>query len=485
MHKDYTSALVWFRRDLRATDHAALYQALKAADRVHCAFVFDSTILLGLPRRDRRLEFIRDSVEELQGALEALGGPGTGLITVHGAAAEEIPALARQLGVQAVFANHDYEEPALARDLAVRERLAADGIALHTSKDQVVFEREEVLTQAGKPYSVFTPYSRAWLAKLDAFYLKPYPVKRYASALAPRPPEFARPVPSLEELGFETTNLRACGFAPGASGAEALLRSFGERVDRYDTLRDLPASDATSHLSVHLRFGTVSIRRLAALAWQRKGTGAQTWLKELVWRDFYFQVLANFPQVNEGRSFKREYDGIAWEQGAEAEALFAAWCEGRTGYPLVDAAMAQINETGFMHNRLRMVTASFLCKDLGIDWRRGERYFAEKLNDYDFAANNGGWQWASSSGCDAQPYFRIFNPVSQGERFDAQGEFIAQWLPQLAALPPALRHAPWKAGPLELAAAGVELGQDYPRPIVDHAVARETTLRRYAVVKTG
>jgi deoxyribodipyrimidine photo-lyase len=229
--------------------------------------------------------------------------------------------------------------------------------------------------------------------------------------------------------------------------------------------------DGTSRLGVHLRFGTVSIRRLAALARAQAGAGAGTWLKELAWRDFYFQVLANFPQVGEGRSFRPEYDRIAWEEGPLADQHFAAWCEGRTGYPLVDAAMAQLNQTGFMHNRLRMVTASFLCKDLGIDWRRGERYFAQQLNDYDFAANNGGWQWASSSGCDAQPWFRIFNPVSQGERFDPEGRFIARWLPQLAQLPSSQIHAPWKAG------------ADYPPPIVDHAEAREKTLRRYAVVK--
>jgi deoxyribodipyrimidine photo-lyase len=295
--------------------------------------------------------------------------------------------------------------------------------------------------------------------------------------------ELARAVPTLAELGFEPAGGER--LAAGTQAAEALLRSFEQRIADYDRLRDLPAADATSRLSVHLRFGTVSVRQLAARARQQAGAGAQTWLKELIWRDFYFQVLANFPQVNAGASFKPEYDRIAWQQGAQADELFAAWCQGRTGYPLVDAAMAQINQTGFMHNRLRMVTASFLCKDLGLDWRRGERYFAEKLVDYDFAANNGGWQWASSSGCDAQPWFRIFNPVSQGERFDPQGEFVARWLPQLAALPPKLRHAPWRAAPLELAAAGVTLGRDYPPPIVDHAQAREATLRRYAVVKAG
>jgi deoxyribodipyrimidine photo-lyase len=426
------------------------------------------------------VEFIRDCVAALDDDLRLLGG---GLLTVHGPAADELPRLAQRLGVQAVFTNHDYEAPAVGRDDLVRERLAALGIAFHSFKDQVIFERDELRTQAGKPYSVFTPYSRAWLAKLDDFYLKPYPVERYASAMTAPPKQLARPVPTLAELGFEP--VRKTQVPAGTAAAEALLRTFEDRIDGYDTLRDLPAEDATSRLSVHLRFGTVSIRRLAARARARPGAGAQTWLKELVWRDFYFQVLANFPRVNAGASFRPEYDRIAWEQGPQAEELFAAWCQGRTGYPLVDAAMAQINGTGFMHNRLRMVTASFLCKDLGLDWRRGEAYFAEKLVDYDFAANNGGWQWASSSGCDAQPWFRIFNPVSQGERFDPAGEFIARWLPQLAALAPKLRHAPWRVAPPELAAAGVTLGRDYPPPIVDHAQARAATLRRYAVVKAG
>lgn len=483
MDKTYASALVWFRRDLRAADHAALYHALKAAAAVHCAFVFDSAILDPLPRRDRRVEFIRDSAAALDDALRALGGGGSGLIAVHGKAAEELPRLAARLGVQAVFANHDDEPAALARDAVVRERLAAIGIALHSFKDHVLFERGEILTQAGKPYSVFTPYSRAWLSRLDDFYLKAYPVERYAAHLAPRPPGLDTPVPSLAELGFEDTNLRALGIVPGSAGGEALLHAFAGRMDRYDALRDLPAVKGPSYLGVHLRFGTVSIRNAAALARARTSSGAATWLKELAWRDFYVQVLANFPHVGEGRSFKPAYDRIAWLDGPLAETRFSAWCEGRTGYPLVDAAMHQLNRTGYMHNRLRMVAASFLCKDLGIDWRRGERYFAERLNDYDLAANNGGWQWASSSGCDAQPYFRIFNPVSQGERFDPEGRFVVRYLPQLAGLPKAALHAPWTAKPVDLQAAGLVLGKDYPLPIVDHAQAREETLRRYDVVK--
>jgi deoxyribodipyrimidine photo-lyase len=238
---------------------------------------------------------------------------------------------------------------------------------------------------------------------------------------------------------------------------------------------------------VHLRFGTVSPRLLARTAHgltQNGNAGAATWLSELVWRDFYFQILHHHPHVV-NHSFKPAYDAIAWETGPAADALFCAWCEGRTGYPLVDAAMAQLNQTGYMHNRLRMVVASFLVKDLGIDWRRGEAYFAAHLNDFDLAANNGGWQWASSSGCDAQPYFRIFNPVSQSEKFDPDGKFIRRYVPQLAALPAAAVHAPWLARPLELREAGVRLGDNYPAPIVDHAAARQRTLARYAVVKAG
>ena len=262
---------------------------------------------------------------------------------------------------------------------------------------------------------------------------------------------------------------------------------FLGRIERYEDTRNFPAVKGPSYLSVHLRFGTISPRLLARTAHRlmREGNpGATTWLSELVWRDFYFQILHHHPHVV-GQSFKPAYDAIAWETGPEADALFAAWCEGRTGYPLVDAAMAQINQTGYMHNRLRMVVASFLVKDLGIDWRRGEAYFATHLNDFDLAANNGGWQWASSSGCDAQPYFRIFNPVSQSEKFDPEGKFIRRYLPQLAALPTKALHAPWLARPLELQEAGVRLGDTYPLPVVEHDAARQRTLERYAVVKTA
>ena len=493
MHKTVDRALVWLRRDLRVDDHAALYHALRAARQVWCAFVFDRDILEALlaqgQQQDRRVEFIRDSLVGVDAELRALaashGIEGAGLVVRHGWPHEAVPALAAALGVQAVYASHDDDPAALARDARVRRLLADRGVALHTSKDHLVFEGSEVLTQGGGPFSVFTPYRNAWLKKLAPWYLKAYPVAHHASALAPLPAGDGGGVPMLEDLGFARTNLHTLRLPSGPAGGQELLADFLQRIDRYHETRDFPAVKGPSYLSTHLRFGTVSIRRLAREANERRVAGvrgAEVWLSELIWRDFYHQVLHHHPRVV-AQSFKPEYERIRWEHGPRADALFAAWCEGRTGYPLVDAAMHQINQTGYMHNRLRMVVASFLTKDLGLDWRRGEAYFALHLNDFDLAANNGGWQWAASSGCDAQPYFRIFNPVAQSEKFDAQGKFIRRYLPALARLPDKLIHAPWLARPVDLAEAGVELGRDYPLPVVDHAVAREKTLQRYAVVK--
>ncbi|MGQ3123476.1 cryptochrome/photolyase family protein, partial [Variovorax sp.] len=415
--KTYPKGLMWFRRDLRVDDNAALYHALRSCRQLVCVFVFDTAILDPLPRVDRRVEFIRESLLELDEELRALGG---GLIVRHAAAAEEIPALARALEVQAVFANRDDEPGALARDAGVFGALANAGVSFHTHKDSTVFERDELMTKTGQPYTVFTPYKRAWLAKVDDFFLKSYPSRGHADALVPPPEGYRAPVPSLEALGFAKSNLGTLEIPTGTRGAAILFEDFFERIERYEAARNYPAVRGPSYLGVHLRFGTVSIRRLAAaalLGQQRGSEGAAVWLSELVWRDFYAQILSNFPHAATA-SFKPEYDAIQWEQGPRAQALFQAWCEGRTGYPLVDAAMAQFNQTGYMHNRLRMVTACFLVKDLGIDWRWGEAYFATHLNDFDLSANNGGWQWASSSGCDAQPYFRIFNPVTQSEKFD-------------------------------------------------------------------
>jgi deoxyribodipyrimidine photo-lyase len=490
--KSLDRALVWFRRDLRADDHAALYHACRAAREVFCAFVFDTDILAPLPRVDRRVEFIRDSLVDLDGQLRALGrlhaGADAGLIVRHGPAATELPRLAAQLGAQAVFAAHDDEPAALARDAAARGHLADVGCLLHTVKDHVVFERDEILTATGTPYSVFTPYKNAWLRKLDPFHLRAYPVARHAACLAPWPPAAGvRGIPALAEIGFAPTDLPQLRLPTGSAGAQDLLADFLERIDDYGRARDLPAVKGPSYLGPHLRFGTVSIRRLASEAWQRAqggSRGAEVWLGELIWRDFYHQVLHHHPRVV-GHAFRPEYDAIKWEHGKHADALFAAWCEGRTGYPLVDAAMRQLTRTGYMHNRLRMVSASFLVKDLGIDWRRGEAWFARWLNDFDLASNNGGWQWAASTGCDAQPYFRIFNPVAQSEKFDPQGRFVKRYVHELAALDAPAIHAPWKARPLELEAAGLVLGRDYPEPIVDHDAARRRTLERFALARGG
>jgi deoxyribodipyrimidine photo-lyase len=489
--KPLYAALVWFRRDLRSVDHAALYHALRAARQVWCAFVYDRAILDPLPRADRRVEFIVESVDALAADLAALGErngvPGVRLIVRHGQGADEIVALAAELHVQAVYANHDDDPYALTRDARVRGALADLGVALHTSKDHVIFERDEVVTGSGKPYTVFTPYKAAWLEKLaDEFFLKPYPVERHATSLAPVPAGMDTSLPTLARIGFVRTNLGALKVHGGSAAAEALLADFLERIDDYATAREYPAVKGPSYLGVHLRFGTISIRRAAAAARAhaagRHGRGAETWLSELIWRDFYQQVLHHAPHVV-GASCRPEFDKLRFEHGRHAEEAFQAWCDGRTGYPLVDAAMAQIRETGWMHNRLRMLTASFLVKDLGIDWRRGEAFFAEHLIDYELASNNGGWQWVASTGCDAQPWFRVFNPVTQSRRFDPEGKFIRRYLPPLARLDDQQIHAPWLVGPIELEAAGVELGRNYPQPIVDHAEARAKTLQRYGAVR--
>jgi len=467
----YSTTLCWFRRDLRLDDQAALYHALRASQAVICVFVFDEDILAPLPREDRRVEFIWHSVNAIKADLQA---QGSDLIVCHGKAVEQICRLVADIGAEAVFTNHDYEPSAIARDAAVAAALAEQGATLLTYKDQVIFERDEVLTQSNKPFSVFTPYKNAWLKKLDPFYVQAYPCHRYMAQLARRKPE---PMPSLTALGFQQTNLLQLGIQPGSAGAQAAFADFCERIDRYHLARDFPGVKGVSYLSVHLRFGTISIRQLAAYAWHVGSSGAMTWLNELIWRDFYHQVLYHRPDVVT-HAFKPEYDQIVFPND---RSLFQAWCEGRTGYPLVDAAMRQLNHSGYMHNRLRMVAASFLVKDLLVDWRWGERYFAEKLLDYDLAANNGGWQWAASTGCDAQPYFRIFNPVTQSTRFDPDGRFIRRYVPELQGMSDGAIHAPWD-GKGRSRNAGSEPNVDYPLPIVDHATQRSLAL---ALFQTG
>ncbi|QJE00605.1 deoxyribodipyrimidine photo-lyase [Massilia forsythiae] len=476
------NSLIWFRRDLRIEDHAALHHALLSSRRVTAVFVFDTDILDGLPPDDRRVQFIHESLRELDARLRELGGY---LIMRRGRAAQEIAALAAELDAESVFANHDYEPQAIARDRAVAEALRRDGRSLQTFKDQAIFEKDEVLTLAGGPFSVFTPYKNAWLKRLAAEpqAMLPFETVPHAAALAPTPAGHA--MPGLAELGF-TPHPQPVPDA-GMSGARRTLDAFMERLPRYDRERNFPALDSSSRLSVHLRFGTLPVRALVRLLREKiddgsGGAGAAVWLSELIWRDFFMMILYRHPRVAT-QSFKQSFDALQWEDGDAADALFAAWCAGRTGYPLVDAAMLQLNRTGFMHNRLRMVVASFLTKDLGIDWRRGERYFALRLNDYELSSNNGNWQWAASTGCDAQPWFRIFNPVTQSRRFDPDGAFIRNYLPQLAGLEGTAIHAPWLARPAALERAGVVLGRDYPLPVVDHEQARAKSLARFRALR--
>ena len=471
----YTKSLVWFRRDLRDYDHAALYHALKSSRHVYCVFVFDTEILDNLTdKKDRRVEFIWESVKELKTALQNKGGD---LIVLNGKARDEVPALAGKLQVEAVFTNHDYEPIAIARDDHVASQLQKDHIDFHHCKDQVIFEKNEILSKTGKPYSVFTPYKNTWLKTINDFYLNSYPIDIYAHHLAKAD---SRDVPddlmSLESIGFERTDLSKIPLPTGMSGGAKLFADFSARMEHYRETRDFPSVKGVSYLSVHLRFGTVSIRHLAHAALHIGGTGAETWLSELIWRDFYFQILHHHPHIAAGKAFKTEFESLPFPNN---HGYFKAWCDGKTGYPLVDAAMRQLNSTGYMHNRLRMVAASFLVKDLLIDWRWGERYFAEKLIDFDFSANNGGWQWAASTGCDAQPWFRIFNPITQSERFDKNGRFIRKYVTELAGCSDKEIHAPWLMSAERQSAINTIIGHDYPQPIVNHGIQRELALNLY------
>jgi len=488
---DFQTGLVWFRRDLRVQDQHALYMALKHCQQVYCVFVFDTHILAPLPKADRRVEFIQESLVDLESELKKFANSeDIKLITLHGDSTAEILKAASLLKVQAVFTNHDDEPYSLKRDAMVRGKLAELGISFFEFKDHVIFERSEVLTQGGTPYGVFTPYKNSWLKNVRDEHLESFDISAYKTRLAKLKDSdkkhFSNTVHSLEDIGFLFTNLKNLPIRTGIQGGEYLFKDFLKRMDTYNETRDFPFIKGPSYLGVHLRFGTVSIRKLVRTALERTqngSAGAAVWLSELIWRDFYAQILHHHPRVVQN-AFKPEYDNIQWEDDKTAKKLFEAWCNAQTGYPIVDAAMHQINSTGYMHNRLRMVVASFLVKDLGIDWRWGESYFAQHLIDFDLASNNGGWQWASSSGCDAQPYFRIFNPISQSKRFDPKGQFIHRYLPALADLGEKDIHAPWEASDLTLQSAGLVLGKNYPKPIVDHAKARERTLMRYSVVKS-
>ena len=457
-------ALVWLRRDLRLYDHSALAAATAEAEEVAVAFVFDTKILDALEDRDdRRLTFIHRSLVELD---EGLRSQGSALIALHGDPIQEIPKLARELGVDAVFAAQDHEPYALTRDAVVGK-----AIPLRLMKDQVVLEAQEV----GQPYKVFTPFFRSWQFALDP-----------SRDLTERVPHLGRLLPlaelplrnwSLEDLGFIANDL---WLEPGEAAARRRLQEFDRKISAYGDERDFPVLDATSGLSVHLRFGTISPRDCVRRA-MAAGDVGRKWLSELVWREFYQAILQNFPTVVE-ETFQPQYRGMDWPGDPEH---FDRWREGQTGYPIVDAAMRCFNATGWMHNRLRMVVASFLTKDLLLDYRLGEAYFARKLLDFDLASNNGGWQWAASVGCDAQPYFRIFNPVLQSLKFDPDGAFIHEWIPELRNLRGKSLHAPWEASPFELLEAGVELGSNYPDRLVDHQVQKELALKMFAAATKG
>jgi deoxyribodipyrimidine photo-lyase len=422
----------WFRRDLRLTDNAGLYHALKGKYPVVPIFIFDTTILNKLEEKaDARVAFIHAAISELQ---EQLVKPGSSLEVYYDTPLNVFKQLVKKYSIKTVFTNHDYEPYARERDAAVGKLLKEHHIRLQTDKDQVIFEKDEVIKDDGKPYTVFTPYSKRWKAVLTDFYVKPYPVKRYYSNFYQQSP---LPVPSLKSMGFKEVD------TPFPS--KQLKK---EIIKKYSDQRDYPGIAGTSRMGVHLRFGTVSIRQLAQKAIELN----ETYLNELIWRDFYHMILWHFPQVGNGKAFKPAYDFIQWRNN---EKEFERWCTGTTGYPIVDAGMRELNETGFMHNRVRMIVASFLTKHLLIDWRWGEAYFAEKLLDFDLAANNGGWQWAAGSGCDAAPYFRVFNPYLQTQKFDRDLTYIRKWVPELEEF-------------------------SYPKPVVEHEVARKRCLEVYS-----
>lgn len=425
--------IIWFRRDLRLKDNAALYHALKAGVPVLPIFIFDTAILDQLQdRADKRVAFIHSAITEMQAELVAMGST---MKVFHGKPLDVFTQLVQSYSIHTVFTNHDYEPYAQERDEAIADLLAHAGVAFNTFKDQVIFEKEEVTKDDGKPYTVFTPYSRKWKAKLTPDFLKPYPTEKYFDAFYKQAPN---EIPSLASMKFKEVDM----VFPSKQLNEEIVRKYSQN-------RDFPALDhGTSKMGVHLRFGTVSIRTLATIA---AGLN-ETYLNELIWRDFYQMILWHFPKVGKGHAFKAEYEKIKWRNNEEE---FQKWCEGKTGYPIVDAGMRELNATGFMHNRVRMIVASFLTKHLLIDWRWGEAYFANKLLDFDLSANNGGWQWAASSGCDAAPYFRVFNPYLQTEKFDKELKYIKKWVPEFQEF-------------------------SYPQPIVVHEVARKRVLETYA-----
>jgi deoxyribodipyrimidine photo-lyase len=421
-------SICWLRRDLRIDDNAALYHALKGPYPVLILFIFDKKILDKLNAKDdARVTFIYQTIQNLHTALKKYK---SSLLVLNDTPEKAWQQVLETYDVKQVFANHDYEPYARQREDALTEFLSSENISFKTFKDQVIFDKDEVVKADGKPYTVFTPYFRQWEKKLNDFYKKAYPVSKYAKNFLSTDP---LPIPTLPQMGFEESDQNFPAI------------NFEEKLEGYEARRDFPGDEATTRIGMHLRFGTVSIRQAVTAAMDHK---ANKWLSELAWRDFYMMILWHFPYVSES-CFKPAYDNIKWRND---EKDFEAWCSGNTGYPLVDAGMRQLNEIGFMHNRVRMVTASFLTKHLLIDWRWGESYFAEKLLDYEMASNVGGWQWACGCGNDAAPYFRVFNPELQAKRFDPKHVYINKWVPEIKQ-------------------------QKYVQPIVEHTFARERVLK--------
>jgi deoxyribodipyrimidine photo-lyase len=422
--------IFWFRRDLRLQDNTGLFMALEDKYPVLPLFIFDSNILDDLSEKnDPRVGFIHRRVSAMHNALEQVDST---LLVRRGSPLDVFRALTSEYNVHAVYTNRDYEPYATERDAHVQDHLHKSEIGFHTFKDQVIFEGKEICKDNGEPYKVFTPYKNRWLASYRDQPAEQHPIDLKDANLYKTKPAT---MPSLKSLGFEAGNITI----PEAQLDEELIQN-------YHKTRDFPGIDGTTRIGIHLRHGTISIRKAVSIGYQIN----DTWLNELIWREFYMMILANYSHVVT-RSFKPEYDRIPWQNNEEQ---FEAWCAGKTGYPIVDAGMRQLNTTGYMHNRVRMITASFLTKHLLIDWRWGESYFAKKLLDYELSSNNGGWQWAAGTGTDAQPYFRVFNPWSQADKYDPDGDYVRQWVPEID-------------------------DASYPDPIVDHKSARERAIKTY------
>lgn len=477
--KKYKTVIVWMRRDLRVQDNAALHAACERADHVIPLFVFDPDILGRADTGAARVAFLLDALRVLDANLQKRGGR---LVARRGKVPDEIVRAATEWGADAVFHQREFEPFGRARDEAAAQALARSSVAVETFPGLAVFEPDELMSQGGTPYTVYGPYKRLWFSRPAD---RPLPAPRRVPTPAGATGDA---LPAVGDLGFSTDQEFECG---GEDAAHDLLKSFlKDKIRGYDTQRDVLADDGTSKLSRHLHLGTMTPRfildTVCKLGKDRPTGGAETaehqpapdhsgFLGEIAWHDFYLQILHHFPHVATG-AFRPRFDALEWENNKE---LFAAWCEGRTGYPVVDAAMRQMNATAWMHNRGRMVVASFLTKDLLIDWRWGEKYFMETLVDGDQAANNGGWQWAAGTGTDAQPFFRIFNPTSQGEKFDPEGAYVRRWVPELARVPAGAIHAPWKLSSSEREHLGCA---DYPAPVVDHAAQRARALAMYGKV---